>query len=129
MPTISSEAHSEDVLVTGKIGLDIAPDLRERTPGQALTETGMDLVSLARHFRCALARLPQARGGLRPAGATNGRLLAPLLTEVTKARRRGIRWQVIAVELARAGVHKLSGTPFTAADLRSYVWRASLRKE
>lgn len=56
MPTISSEAHSEDVLVTGKIGLDTAPDLRERTPGQALTETGMDLVSLARHFRYALAQ-------------------------------------------------------------------------
>lgn len=129
MPTISGGARSEEVLVTGKMGHDTAPKVRNRRAGHALTGTGMDLISIARHFRHALARLPHARGGLRQPGATNRCLLVPLLDEITKARRRGIRWQMIAVELVRAGVHKLNGTPFTAADLRSYAWRASLRKE
>lgn len=90
---------------------------------KALTGTGMDLIVLARQFQYALARLPCSTVRLRAAGVTNARLLAPLFDEITKARRRRIGWQAIATELARAGVHKLSGAPFTAADLRLHINR------
>ena len=90
---------------------------------KALIGTGMDLIVLARQFQYALARLPRPTVRLRAAGVTNACLLAPLFDEITKARRRRVGWQAIATELARAGVHKLSGAPFTAADLRLHINR------
>lgn len=96
---------------------------------QILAGTGMDLIVLAQQFRYALARLPRSTGGLRPAGLTNACLLDPLSEEITKARRRRVGWPAIATELARAGVHKLSGAPFTAADLRAYANRQLERQD
>nr|ADZ48566.1 hypothetical protein Abr_p85_171-1 [Azospirillum baldaniorum] len=104
---------------------DTAPAPHRAGRGRGLTGTGMDLIVVAQRFRYAVARLPRPNAGLRTAGVTNGLLLTPLLDEITKARRRRIAWPAIATELARAGVHKLSGAPFTAADLRSYMNRSS----
>lgn len=108
---------------------DESPKRNEAVKTRVLAGTGMDLIVLAQQFRYALARLPRAMGGLRPAGLTNACLLEPLSEEIAKARRRRVGWQAIANELARAGVHKLSGAPFTAADLRSYISRQSERPE
>lgn len=122
MPVIKGGNRAEDERVDEQKARGTAP---EPSRGQGLTGTGMDLIVVAQRFRHAVARLPRSTAGLRTAGVSNGLVLAPLLDEITKARRRRIAWPAIATELVRAGVHKLSGAPFTAADLRSYMNRSS----
>ncbi|GLR77425.1 hypothetical protein TSO5_19695 [Azospirillum sp. TSO5] len=128
MRAINGGHGAEEERVIERNAHDTAPGPHRAGRGRALTGTGMDLIVVAQRFRYAVARLPRATAGLRPAGVTSGLLLAPVLDEITKARRRRIGWQAIATELARAGVHKLSGAPFTAADLRTYANRLSKRQ-
>lgn len=58
-----------------------------------------------------------------PQSLNNSDLLKLFRNDIDAARSLGVRWEEIAKELARAGVHKKNGAVFTGPEIRVYVSR------
>ncbi|MBP2292231.1 Fic family protein [Azospirillum rugosum] len=89
-----------------------------------MAKPAMDIHQIASVFKRALLQ----HGGANtptawPQTLTNSDLLKLFRSEIDAARSLGVRWEEIAKELARAGIHKKTGALFTGPEIRVYASR------